>query len=454
MPKKSNLDSIEHRVVVIEPSSRKVLMCEANGTPRLLRVLISPKTRPARQLCTELKRLWGIAVLILDDLGTSTPTCVTAELLSSQGASAFLRVNATEIPNGELSDEEQLYLLKVLADQGTGPFSHIAWIDEAIAWIGETTGLSPCAKEDVEQYNAGATSTLVRFPVNSGSSYWLKATGVRHAHERRLTHLLSDIAPDCLPRFLNAKPEWNAWLTMSTGRSLAAMPTEPKEVLRLLGAAVETLAKLQAKTAGKETELLEAGAFDQRLSVMCNQAHLLFDHVTEGMALQISTKAPRLSPRRLSEVRRIFEDTCTWIEAQAIPTTIVHNDMNLGNLAFTENRCHLLDWAEGYVGHPLVTLQHLLLLNPIDDTSTRASVDRALKDRYSLAMREVCDPSLLEAAFRLMPLVAAASALYGRGDWLQSDIPHSRARHAYSRMLARYMDRAVTELSLEEAPCQ
>jgi hypothetical protein len=451
MPAESNFDGIEHRVAVIEPSSRKVLMCELSGTLRLPRVVVSAKTRPARQLCNELKRSWGIAVLILDDLGTSTPTCLAAELLSSQGASAFLRVNATEIPNGELSDEEQLYLLKVLADQGTGPFSHIGWIDEAIGWIEETTGLKPCAKEDIEQYNAGATSTLVRFPVNSRSSYWLKATGVRHAHELRLTHLLSDITPDCLPRFLNDKPEWNAWLTTGAGRSLAAMPTEPNELLRLLGTAVETLAKLQTKTAAMEAELLQAGAFDQRLSVLCNQAHLLFDHVTEAMALQISTKAPKLGPRRLSEIRRTFEDTCTWLEYQALPATILHNDMNLGNLAFTESGCHLLDWAEGYVGHPLVTLQHLLLLNPIVDTDTKASVNRVLKHRYSLVMREVCDPSLLEAAFRLMPLVAAASALYGRGDWLQSNASPSTARFAYSRMLARCMDRAVTEMSPQEA---
>jgi hypothetical protein len=454
MPAETNFDGIEHRVAVIEPSSRKVLMCEANGTLRFPRVVVSPKARPARQLCAELKRLWGIAVLILDDLGSSTPTCVAAELLSSQGASAFLRVNATEIPNGEISDEGQLDLLKVLEDQGRGPFSHIGWIDEAMAWIEETTGLKPCAKEDLEQYNAGATYTLVRFPVDSGNSYWLKATGVRHAHERRLTHLLSDIAPDCLPRFLNDKPEWNAWLTTGAGHSLAAMPTEPKELLRLLGAAVETLAKLQTKTAEMEAELLQAGAFDQRLSVLCNQAHLLFEHVTEAMALQISTKATKLPPKRLGEIRRIFEDTCTWLESQALPTTILHNDMNLGNLAFADNGCHLLDWAEGYVGHPLVTLQHLLLLNPIVDTGTKASVNRILKHRYSHAMREVCDPSLLESSFRFMPLVAATSALYGRGDWLQSDTTHSTTRHAYSRMLARYMDRAVTELSLQEAPCQ
>jgi Phosphotransferase enzyme family len=453
MRTESNHDGIEHRVVVIEPSSRKVLMYEANGTLRLPRVVISPQTRPARQLCIELKSLWGIAVLILDYLGTSTPTCVAAELLSSQGASAFLRMNAREIPNNELSDEEQIYLLQVLADEGIGPFSRIGWIDEAIAWMDETTGLSPCAKEDIEQYNAGATSALVRLPVNSGSSHWLKATGVRHGHELRLTHLLSDIAPECLPRFVNAKPEWNAWLAMSAGHALAAMPTEPNVLVRLLGAAVETLAKLQAKTVGKEAELLQAGAFDQRLSIMCNQAHLLFDHVTEAMALQVSTKVPKLEPKRLGEIRRIFEDTCMWIDSQAMPATIIHNDMNLGNLAFTENGCHLLDWAEGYVGHPLVTLQHLLLLNPIVDTSTKASVNRVLKLRYSLVMREVCDPSLLDSAFRLMPLLAAVSALFGRGDWLQSDAPHSTARHAYSRMLARYMDRAVTELSLQEAPC-
>lgn len=449
----ANLEGIVHRVIVIDPSSRKVLMLESDGRLRLPRVTIAPKARPARQLCRTLQSLWGIRVLVLDSFGRPSAPCVAAELLESPNTSALRTVNATEISNDDLSDEERFHLSTLLSDDESGPFARIGWIEEAIDWIEDTTGLRPCTKLEVEQLNAGATFALVRFPANSGHSYWLKATCVPHDHELRLTHLLSDLSPGCVPKFLNAKPEWNAWLTISDAQSIAAMPTESDELLRLLGVAVETLATLQVNTVGKESALLEAGAFDQRLSIMRDQAHLLFEHVTEAMAFQTSTKAPKLGPNRIGEIRRVFEDTCMWVESQAIPTTILHNDMNLGNLAFTESGCQLLDWAEGCVGHPLVTLQHILLLNPIDDPRTKAWVNRALKDRYSLTMRGVCDPSLLELGFQFMPLLAAASALYGRGDWLHSDASRSTTRYAYSRMLARYMDRAVTELSLQEAPC-
>lgn len=449
-----HFESIEYRVVVVVPASRKVLMCRSNGSLGLLRVTIPVKARPARHLCRALRSIWGLSVLILDHLASSSP-CVVAELIDGRNSWSFHPVDIAEIPSTELSDEERAFLTKLLAGEGTAPCARIGWIDEAIGWIVQTTGQRPCPKDEIEQFNAGGPFALLRFPMLTGNSYWLKATGGTNAHERRLTQVLSDLASDSLPKFLSAKATWNAWLTVSQAQSLSAMPTELNELLELLGAAVETLASLQTKTAGKESVLLEAGAFDQRLSAMRGQAGALFDHVAEAMALQTSTKAPKLKPQRVVEIQRVFEDACRWAESHAIPETIIHNDMNLGNLAFTEHKhsCQLLDWAEGCVGHPLVTLEHLLLLNPIAEPHTRSLVNRALKDRYRFAMREVCDPSAIEEGFRFAPLLAAASTLYGRGAWLLSGTPCTESRYAYSRMLARYMDRAATDLSLQEASC-
>ena len=53
-----------------------------------------------------------------------------------------------------------------------------------------------------------------------------------------------------------------------------------------------------------------------------------------------------------------------------------------------------------------------------------------------------------------MPILAAASTLYGRGDWLTSPRRDDQCRQSYARSLARHMDRAAREPSLVEALCQ
>jgi len=52
-----------------------------------------------------------------------------------------------------------------------------------------------------------------------------------------------------------------------------------------------------------------------------------------------------------------------------------------------------------------------------------------------------------------MPILAAASTLYGRGDWLHSPRRNDPRRQSYARSLARHMDRAAREPRLLEALC-
>jgi hypothetical protein len=127
--------------------------------------------------------------------------------------------------------------------------------------------------------------------------------------------------------------------------------------------------------------------------------------------------------------------------------------MNLGNLLFTEERCQLIDWCEGYVGHPLVTFQHLLLLNPIEDLAVKAWVTDALKEIYFAAMSTICDPRNLREGFTWMAFLAAASVLYGRGNWPLADLRGDSARLGYARSIARQMDRSAREPAFMKALC-
>jgi hypothetical protein len=455
MPTEPNLDNVEYRVVLIDPISRGVLARDEDRSVRVPRVSIPPRSRAVRQVQTELQRSWGIAVVILDFLsaGHNVSPCVVAELLATSIPTGFRVVPAGEIASEELAEQERTQLNRVLGDDVTSPFSRIGWIDEAISWVEGATGRRLRSKASVEQHNAGGAFTLLRFPMADGHTYWLKATGVPNDNERTLTALLSRLCGNCLPRFVAEKVDWNAWLMLEESCGVSVLPMEPDDVVRLLGHAAGSLAELQLKTVGLDQVLIEAGAFDQRLHVLRRDADVLFAYVAEAMSFQTSTKVPRIETSRLQEIRKLFEEACHRAECLEIPSTILHGDMNLGNLVFTKEGCQFIDWCEGYVGHPFITFQHLLLLNPIENPIVRASVDDVLKGIYRAAMRTVCDSRQMEEGLASMPLLAAASALYGRGDWLHSDARNALSRYAYARTIGQHMDLAAREPTLLEAVC-
>jgi hypothetical protein len=444
-----DVDSIEYRVVLVDPRLRGLITVEMEGQFRLLRVSIAPATRLARQLQLGLEHTWGVRGVVLDlvPFNTDHPRCAVAELLTTDFATPLRVVCLEEIASTELSDEERTALIAILRDAVDRPVSRLGWIDEALAWLEQATGLRACPKASVEQYNAGRGFALVRFRTQVGRNFWLKATWFPNQHEPGLTRVLSQTCPRSLPTAIAFKTEWNAWLMVDETCASCALSTEPCDVALLLRRAVRSLAELQSSTMGMEASLFAAGGFDQRIPVVRADADLLFAYLAEAMRHQTSLKVARIESGRLREMQQIFEEGCISIESLDIPSTIVHGDMNIDNLVFVNDGCQFLDWSEGYVGLPFVTLQHILLLNPIKHPDRKALVNAELKDLYCLMMRETLTCRQIREGLAWMPLLAAVCALYGRGEWLHSEERHDSRRYTFARAMARHMDSAARELS-------
>jgi hypothetical protein len=63
----------------------------------------------------------------------------------------------------------------------------------------------------------------------------------------------------------------------------------------------------------------------------------------------------------------------------------------------------------------------------------------------------MCDPAEIDDGFVYMPILAVASTLYGRGDWLTTSQRDDPRRQAYARNLTRHMDHAANDPALLEA---
>jgi uncharacterized protein (DUF952 family) len=325
-----------YQLILIEPDARKVRAMETVDGYRLPSVRITNWTRPAKELQRAIQAAWKLHVVVLDILVLSdeTPFCAVAEILLSANPVELKAVAFEQLRLPELSEEQRSQLVSLLAggSLSNSPFSQLGWIDHAITWLESETGKRLVSKSRIEQYNAGGAFSLVRFPMEDDSSYWLKATGHPNAHELSITSLLSDLGSNYLPKIIASRPAWNAWLMSGEATQSAEDPADPFEHFRVLEDAVESMAELQIKTKDSRLDLLDAGAFDQSIKVFQTHSEALFDYLQEAMSLQTSTRVHRLDKTRLREIHAIFKEVCHRVEDLDLPDTIVHGDMNGGNI--------------------------------------------------------------------------------------------------------------------------
>jgi hypothetical protein len=443
-------EGTEYRVVLIHPASRMLLAIDGAGKHRLPRINVPANTRVVPQLHKVMRTAWGIHGLILDllSLEEGSSPCAVGELISENAPSAFHAASVEQISGSDLSEHERGLLYALLRGETESPFSRLGWIVEAIHWVGQATGATITSKLDIEQFNAGGAFALLRFPMRNGRSYWLKATGSPNAHELPVTLFLTKLCPGHLPEVLDVRPEWNAWIMPDKRSSDPMLPVDPAQRLALLECAVTAMAELQVRTIGCDAELLAAGGFDQRTGVLRTDSELLFERIGEAMSLQTSTKAPRIAGERLRRLHQTFDATCDFVEEIAMPATVLHGDMNVGNVLYDDGHCQFIDWSEAYIGFPLVTLQHLLLLNQPSDVQLKSRWDRILIDRYRAVMSQVCGQDAMDRGIACMPMIAAASAMYERGQWLRTSLANNPRRQVYVRTLARHMDQAARDTAL------
>ena len=440
----------EHRILLIDPASLSILASGPHSSARLPRIQIPTQTRITPFLHSALTANWGVRGTVLDYLSfdSGDSPCAVLELLSDKIPAIFREVGVDQLFEEDLSEDERASLLSVVEGKSVNALSRIGWLDEAIGWVEETAGQAIRSRLEIEQISAGGGFALLRFPMRNGQSYWLKATGHPNKHEQPLALLLSRFGSGHIPEVLATRDDWNAWV-MSDIES-PGIPADPIMRFHALERAVTAMAKLQSRLIGREAELFAAGAFDQRLSVLGADSRLLFERIEEAMALQTSMKASRLDGARLRYLRNRFVETCDLVESLGIPATALHGDMNVDNILCSDGSCQFVDWCETYVGYPLVTLQHLLLLNQPEEVPPKSAWDRILIERYRAAMSDICSAEDFERAVVCMPLIAAASALYGRGDWLRRSLEGMPQHQAWIRAMARHMERAAQQPVLLE----
>jgi hypothetical protein len=445
----------QYRIVLVLPWSKKVLVERDSNGLRLPHVNIPKWTRPAEQLTKSIHEKWGLSSIVIDFLPQEQDmlACAVIEVRTSDWKFALdglASVGLDELDEQELRATERGMVRSILSGgtQGRGPFSRLGWIEEAQEWIRASAhNYAVEFNGEVRQLNASANFALIRVGTKQGPGFWLKATGPPNLHEFKITIALSKYFPSYLPPLVASREDWNAWVTEHAGLSLRECFSEAT-----CRWAVLSLAELQRASSNQADTLLRAGCRDSSIALLSAHVGEMIEYLSEAMERQTSTKVPRLGRKRLMEIRDLLNDSCSEMLSLNIPNTLVHNDINPGNILLQGERCVFTDWAEAAVGHPFLIFEYLCVHIGQHGEEARSWLPQ-LKMVYKQLWQEQLSEAAIETALGLSPLLAVAASLYGRGDWLHPVDLHSLASQSYRRSLGRHMDLAAHALEQARPSC-
>ena len=437
-------DEVSYRAVVISSDAQSFLLNPRSECGGLPQIAIPKWTRPAEQIQAAFARDWELEVVVLDFLiqsGRQAP-CVVVQILTPFPSDRFEFASLDRFSEAVLTDSERKTVQSICkGDSGDrGPFSRAGWIAEAVQWINEATNDQVQLSGTFRQRNASGTFALIQFQRSPGKPLWFKATGEPNRHEFDVTLALSTLAPTHLPPLVAARRDWNAWLMEDAGE-----PLGHRADATVFTRAIVSMAELQKATIPHTALLVGAGAFHQSTAVVREHVGEMIEYLRFAMKHQTSTKVAPLREDRLREIETALVDACTALEELNIPETIVHGDLNRSNILLGEESIVFTDWCEGYVANAFVAPQHLLAL--YSETENSLNTDQnILAHAYKQRWLGLLTAEQIDRGFALAPLVAVASYLYGRGDWLRSPRRFEPSVQSYARSLSRHMNRAAHSL--------
>jgi len=444
----------QYRVLLMLPKCKMALVENDGRSVRLPRISIPRWARIGEQLAEAVRTKWGVRSIVIDFLPKppELPKCAVMEIRSHDcgpASDGLTPLQIETLPSLDLAASEYAALEEILmgATADRGPFSRLGWIDEVQEWIRASLPDQAIRfTEDVRHLNAGGAFVLLRLGTLDGPAYWVKATGAPNAHEFTVTVTLAKLFPHYLPLLVAARQDWNAWVMEEMGQALRSAFS-----LHSFQRACDCLAELQKASAPHVDTMLAGGCFDQRMPILRKHLPELIQYLDEAMAGQTSTKVPALETKRLRQLERLLEMACARMEALGIPDTLLHNDMNAGNILFNGERAVFTDWAEAYIGNPFLTFQHLRAQALMEDgTHTWATRLTATYKKHWCAF---LSESQFEFALALSAPLAIVSYLCGRDPSFELSYRNDARHQGYARSLARHMDRAAQSPEFLEALC-
>lgn len=213
------------------------------------------------------------------------------------------------------------------------PWERPGWLDQAVRTVDQAlSGLGLGRTGPPTQERHWLLAAILRVPT-TGGDVWFKAVPPLCRHEGPVTEWLGQLAPAAVPTVLASGPGW--WVAAE----FPAEADDPK------GHPLEELARIQVAATSRTDELRRRGCPDRGLGQLVEDVRALGgrrDLLTPATAARLRD---RLGP---------FAELCAEVDGLGIPSSLVHGDLNVDNVRWTDQGWFLYDWSDACVAHPFV----------------------------------------------------------------------------------------------------
>lgn len=287
----------------------------------------------------------------------------------SGGNEAFIELDSTDSSFGALKENEkwigpgdllpilQPYQREVIHDylveaksenvpEFRQPWERIGWYTPAMSWIHSSLralGIQLTALP--EQVKWWSLSCVLRLTTTHGIVYFkTNAKQPLFAHEPIFLTYMAGVLPAHVPIVL-ASEHTEGWMLLAdAGDKLSRDTVENKlELLRTFG-------HIQLEMITRIEEIIELGCADRRpLMLLPLVEPLLEDQVVVS----------EFAHEELENLRRnlpVILDMCNRISTYAVPSTLVHGDLHMGNAVINDGTITLIDWTDASIAHPFMDM--------------------------------------------------------------------------------------------------
>lgn len=318
----------------------------------------------------------------------------------------------------------------IITPQNRRAWHRPGWYAAAHAWIESTLRAKGyTVTGPINQYDSWGLTCLMQVETAQGNVFFKTAPDLPlFAHEPTVMAGLAALFPNRVPMPIAVEPAQRWMLLADFGASYYDRPSEEADAAK--PSAMRAFADLQIEAVPHLEQLLEMGCLDRRLVHLMDHAETLFTderimaHFEPTEVQQLCTRLPYL------------RDLCTQLGRFAIPETLIHGDLGIGNVAGTAAQPIFFDWTEAAVSHPFFDIFDMFFAeNPAQQTGVR--------DSYLAAWTAYESPERLREAWAIArPLCALYHAVSYRNVYTNLESPFQEAMlpfvHQWSRRVLAY----------------
>ena len=236
------------------------------------------------------------------------------------------------------------------------PWAARGWFAEAEAWLRsamEAAGRPVTGP--VRQVRVWELSCVLRAPTTAGD-VWFKANlaSPLFVDEGAVMATLAGLFPDRVPAPLAVDPG-RGWMVLADFGEEVGWGA-PVEVVEEVARAH---ALMQVEAAAHVEELLAAGCHDRRLGRLAAEAEAWLPALEATGRLPGIDAATWLTAEETAALEAAvprLRARCEELAGYAVPPSIVHGDLHLGNVARGPAGWLLFDWTDACVAHPFLDL--------------------------------------------------------------------------------------------------